>query len=529
MRHKLIFWGCLVIYLFLAFGLKNFPPALNADEAAFGYNAYSLIKTGKDEYGKFLPLRLQSFGDFKLPLYSYLSAPLVGIFDLSEFSTRLLAKIVGLGLILLLYQLSLEFFQNKRVALITLILATVSPWIYIFSNQAHETGLATLFLGISLLFLHRFWQQKSLVDWGWSLLFSSLSLFAYHSAKVIFPFLFLLQIFLFWQNRTVVNRKKIKLAWVLVGFTAVFVFLFAYFEIKTPAARVKNLLLFSHESIDLIVNEAQTEARFSPYGQKAFITLREFLNRYLGYLSFEFLVNSGDDNARFGYPGVSPINYLDYVFFLLGLYFLFSLKKRPLWLILLPLLIFPLAGALTWQENSLSRTHGMILAILPLASYGLYQISKNRRLLLWGFLLISVFFSLSGIYFIQSHYPKRAHVIRSWQAGYKELVNYTKQNYESVNNFYITNKHGQPYIFFLFYLKYPPEKYQPQATISGSDEYGFGSVEKLDKYIFKFATPKLNTKNSYIGYPDDFSKEELSRLKFKDIIIGTETIFKILD
>ena len=29
------------------------PACLNADEAAFGYNAYSILKTGKDEFGKF--------------------------------------------------------------------------------------------------------------------------------------------------------------------------------------------------------------------------------------------------------------------------------------------------------------------------------------------------------------------------------------------------------------------------------------------------------------------------------------------
>lgn len=529
MKHKLIIVACVLVYLFLAFGLKNFPPALNADEAAFGYNAYSIFKTGKDEYGVLLPLRLQSFGDFKLPLYSYLSTPFMGFFGLHEFSTRLLAKLVGLGLILLLYQLSLEFFKNKRVALITLILGTVSPWLYLFSNQAHETGLTTFLIGLSLLFLHRFWQKKRFTDWGLSILFSGLSLYAYHSAKVVFPFLFLLQIYLFWQSRQQFKLSQPPSFWLPVIISTIVLLSFTFSELLIPAERVKNLLLFSHENIRLITEQALIEARFSPYGQKLFISFREFLNRYYSYFSPEFLVSRGDGNARFGYPGVTPLNYLEYAFFLLGLFFVLNIKNKQKLIILLPLIIAPLAGSLSWQEYSLSRTHAMIISLLPLASFGLYQILKKRAFLGYCLIIASVLLSLASVFFLQFHYPKRAHVIRSWQAGYQELVNYTQTNYDDTDRFYITNKNGQPYIFFLFYLNYPPQQYQTQANISGPDEYGFGQVEKFDKYVFNFITPKLNKNNCYVGYPDDFSEKEMSKLKFKDIIIGTETIFRIVD
>lgn len=530
MKQKLIIIACVLVYLSLIFGLNNFPPALNADEAAFGYNAYSLFKTGKDEYGVFLPLRMQSFGDFKLPLYSYLSAPLVGIFGLNEFSTRLLAKIVGLGLILLIYQLSLEFFKNKKIALITLILSTVSPWIYIFSNQAHETGLATLLIGLSLLFLHRFWQKKRFTNWGLSMLFGSLSLYAYHSTKVIFPFLFLLQIYLFWQSRQQFQISKARSFLLPVVASGVVLLSFTFSEMLIPASRVKNLLLFSHENINLITSQANIEARFSPYGQKLFIDFREFLNRYYSYFSPEFLVSKGDvNNARFGFAGFNPLNYLDYAFFLIGLYFVLGLKDKQKFLILLPLIVTPLAGSLSWQEYSLSRTHAMIVSLLPLAGFGLYKIVKKQAFLGYCLVLASVLLSLTSIYFLQVHYPQRAHVIRSWQSGYKELVNYTQTNYDTTDSFYITKKHGQPYIFFLFYLNYPPEKYQPQARLSEPDEYGFGQVEQLDKYVFKFTSPKPGNKNHYVGYPDDFSDSDLSSLEFKDIVMGTETIFKITD
>ena len=74
----------LILITLLSFLLRvvniNFPPLL-WDEAALGYNAYSIIKTGMDEFGKFLPLIFKSFGDYKPGLYVYLAIPFVKLFD----------------------------------------------------------------------------------------------------------------------------------------------------------------------------------------------------------------------------------------------------------------------------------------------------------------------------------------------------------------------------------------------------------------------------------------------------------------
>ena len=50
--------GKLLVILLLAlvirvWNLNTIPPHLTPDEAALGYNAYSILKTGKDEYGNF--------------------------------------------------------------------------------------------------------------------------------------------------------------------------------------------------------------------------------------------------------------------------------------------------------------------------------------------------------------------------------------------------------------------------------------------------------------------------------------------
>ena len=66
--------GIIIVAAFLRFyQLGSNPPSLTWDEAAWGYNAYSIGIDGKDEFGRFLPHDyLESFGDFKPPMYAYL-------------------------------------------------------------------------------------------------------------------------------------------------------------------------------------------------------------------------------------------------------------------------------------------------------------------------------------------------------------------------------------------------------------------------------------------------------------------------
>src|SRR4029079_11354687 len=87
--HAIIFAIVFLGGILRFYNLSINPPSLTWDEAAWGYNAYSIGIDGKDEFGKFLPLQyIESFGDFKPPVYAYLAVLPVKLFGLNEFSTR---------------------------------------------------------------------------------------------------------------------------------------------------------------------------------------------------------------------------------------------------------------------------------------------------------------------------------------------------------------------------------------------------------------------------------------------------------
>src|SRR5512146_3517555 len=69
--------------------LNAMPPALNWDEVSHGYNAYSILTTGKDEWGVSFPTIFRAYGDYKLPAYIYLTAVSEKFLGVDAFAVRL--------------------------------------------------------------------------------------------------------------------------------------------------------------------------------------------------------------------------------------------------------------------------------------------------------------------------------------------------------------------------------------------------------------------------------------------------------
>ena len=162
-EKEFIFSFLIIVLAFLLrfYALDKVPGSLNPDEASLGYTSFSILKTGADEHGKFLPLSLQSFGDWKLPVYSYIGVIPVALFGLNEFSARFTSMITGVIAVLLIYFTSLKLFNKRGIALISALFLSVSPWSIYFSRGAYEVNVATtIFLGGFLALLHYFQNKR---------------------------------------------------------------------------------------------------------------------------------------------------------------------------------------------------------------------------------------------------------------------------------------------------------------------------------------------------------------------------------
>jgi 4-amino-4-deoxy-L-arabinose transferase-like glycosyltransferase len=113
MRKFLIALVFLLGFILRIVNISSRPVGFTPDEASFGYDAYSILKTGKDQWGKPFPLVLRSFGDSKLPLYTYLTIPSVFLFGLNEFAVRLPNAIIGSLAVIIVYLLVKELFSEK--------------------------------------------------------------------------------------------------------------------------------------------------------------------------------------------------------------------------------------------------------------------------------------------------------------------------------------------------------------------------------------------------------------------------------
>ena len=111
-KNKFTLILILVIAVLLRFWQINTLPSLNPDEAALGYNAYSLLKTGKDEHGISWPLHFKSFSDYKPGGYVYLALPFIKIFGLTPLAVRLPNLILSVLTIFVLYRLVLLLTKN---------------------------------------------------------------------------------------------------------------------------------------------------------------------------------------------------------------------------------------------------------------------------------------------------------------------------------------------------------------------------------------------------------------------------------
>ncbi len=480
---------CLATF-FRFFHITQSPPSLNWDEVSLGYNAYSIIKTGRDEWGHFLPFIFKAFGEYKLPGMIYTLVPSISIFGLSDFALRFTSALIGVLSVYVLYLLGRRLVDSK-FGLWSAFLLAISPWHIHLTRAVFEANLALLLLELSLLFFIKFLRHRNFSSLIFTTFFSVLAIYTYNSARILVPLLMGSYFILFYSYFSRLGYKLL-----ILGF-ATFIFLLPNLHsLRDPNQLVRWRLVNFASQPGYIYQIEQARQHFQPQILAPLIHNRYtryfylFIRHYLAHFSPSFLFLTGGTHTQRSLPHHGLFYPLEFIFILWGFVLLFKssllLKK-----LILPLLVFsPVASAMTVNSPSTLRALNLILPLILIEALALkkFTVLFSRRLSL---LLVFIFLGFTSHFFYREIFIYPYRYALDWQYGYHQAVNLIRQ-YPN-DQVYFTTRRGEPYIFLLFYLPYDPHRYQQGPVQRVKDPTGWIHVLAFDRYHFvDFNKPEFN-------------------------------------
>lgn len=502
--HRWTFIGIVVLALFLrVYRVTSVPPSPYWEEAALGYDAYSILKTGKDYHGNAFPLlAFSSFGDYKPSLYFYAIVPFIHLFGLDVLAVRMPSILAGVGIVVVLYFLA-KALWNERIGLLAAIIYAIQPWSVQISRVGFETNLATFFIVLGL------WAMVKARKYPWFLLLGAvsmgLSLYAYHSARIVAPLLGI-GVGMLWFKEYWKDRKACVVAFV----TACVMLSPIAWYVRSPiiAQRAAETSIFSLLQPIIESNTLRDQdgggvvSKLIHHRVMVFGYL--FATKYFAQFSPNFLFLYGDDNIRHGTQEFGVLYHWEIVTVLVGLYLIMEKKKREYWLILLWIGLASIPAALTTVSPHTLRFLIASPAFALLSAIGgmrvLEGVLHTKPVILRGVLFfvltIWVLFDLTiYLHYYFSHYASAS--ARNWQYGYRELISALEKNRKPDQKVFITREQGRPSIYYLFFTAYDPKSVQEYDRIAAKDQqelleigsYRFGDVIPSDKELLVASSP----------------------------------------
>jgi 4-amino-4-deoxy-L-arabinose transferase-like glycosyltransferase len=495
LRRQYILLGiiCIIAVLLRFYHLGDYPQGLHKDEAFLGYNAYSILKTGKDMSGNIFPIHIQSFL-YSPAGYAYFSIPFIYLFGLDAFSIRFASALFGSLTVFLTFFLTKELFTNEKrkvfISLISAFLLSITPWHINLSRSATENVLVVFFLTSGILF-YLYWikKQRKL----WLLFFSFLSffitLFIYQAPRAFLPFFIPFLIFIFKER--IINKKHFYVM-TLLFITSILIPLFLILYSNTLSLRIKTVSIFSTQGTKLVIDEQIAEDGVSHipafaarlFHNKIIGFSNVFLQNYMGHFSYDFLFTDNSLPIRYKVPSVGVLFLYDLPLLLCGVWFLIKSNKKIAYFILGWILIVPIGSALTFDDvPNVQRTLIFFPALSIISANGLLFLSQKQLLKRVCFPLLTSIICLSMLFYLHEYYI-HARIHRPWyrNEGYKELVREVSFLTPRYKKAVITDKEAAPTIFFLFYTVFDPKVFQKQTLYTKMHDF-----DRIDFANFTFS------------------------------------------
>lgn len=509
---KVILFGIILLALILrTYKLGSNPPSISWDEASIGYNAYSILTTGKDEHGTFLPLdTFAAFGDYKPPVPVYLTVPFVALLGLTEVAVRLPSALSGTLTVLVLYFLVSELFRKSKyareIALTASALLTITPWHIMLSRAAFEANIALLFLVTGIWFVLK--ARESPVYFYVCWLPFVLGIYTFNSTRYAGPLI--AGALMFVVGKKAVAAKKQFLAGLIIA-AVVLIPILPHLVSKQARLRFEEVSIFTDLRTVLISNTRRQIDNFSWFSSalhnRRVGYAREYFIHFFDNLEPRFLFIKGDGNPKFSIQDTGQLLLVSAPFVIYGLLALF--RDYPvIALFLVWWLLASIAPTAVARETPHAlRIENGLPVYMMMTAYGVvmsvvaWRKWRSRAVLctMYGLLFIGNF-----AYFwhnVMSHYPKE--YSGEWQYGYKQAITLVMAHKKEYDTIVLTESIGRPYIYALFYEKYPLSKFEASKDAS-FDAAGFYNVYGFDKYRFtREGVGSYTGKTLYILPPKD--------------------------
>lgn len=496
----------LFLFLFTILGfvvrfyqLGKAPAGLYLDEAAQGYNAYSILKTGKDEFGKAFPVVFRSFGDFKTPVYIYLIVPLIPIFGLTPLTVRLPSFVFSILTLPLIYLLIRRLLPRVKVAvplgLISVLLLAISPWHTLFGRTNFECNVALFFLLLAVYLFYTALRKPPLLIL--SAFFFTIALPAYHSQRILVPLVLLL---LFIRHRvTLLSRSHRR--YLIIGFILGFLISLPTLTIMTTSgflARATTLNIFTGGNPSGYLKWYTGPLSYL-INASWYLTVKEFFALYFSYFSPRNLFLLGDYGPRSSFPDLATFFSWQLPFYIYGLYRLAKEKQlgELRFFTLTLMLIAPIPAALTRDPFSTIRSLPLVVPLCIIIALGLIRCFETikpgiyRSLAVVGFVLV-VIYSLLNLYSSVIVLNERFRSVY-WDYGWQQVVNRLNILDQKLPVI-IDNVRAEPYSQILFFTAFDPQTYQRDNFEVPLDQYYTNLERNKNKIIGRIAVRPIEWK-----------------------------------
>lgn len=445
-RHILLLAGILVLGIWLRFfQLGEIPLGRYWDEVVITYDAWGIADWHRDQFTDFMPLVFESFGDNKPPVMHYLLASIFLVTGVNDSAIRVISAISGVLLILVMYYWGRSFFVQPSAGIFAALITSVSPWMVHVSRIGFEANLALLFSTVGIMILTLKLRQK----WWYVLgiLFLTLSMYTYHSSKIVAPLFFIISQLWLWKLR-VLQLKQVLIGLVIFCLASLPLILTVN---QGSLGRGQSTLVFLDDQGKLDLTRG---------------TLAQITENVGKHLSLDFLIRGKQPTMRNIVPGFGIVYVLDIVFILLGAWFMW-VKNRKSLLLLISLILVGLIPSIVSNDSPHTIRVLTIFPMLGLCiAYGMYQgfdwLKHKWGAKNLGYFMLICFSLYAGLIIRFVNFYLSQYAIASavdFQYGYKEALLIAKNELKTAKELVVTDAYGQPYVYTLLYFGYTPEQY----------------------------------------------------------------------